>query len=236
MHGSPFRGWNWLVLWLALALALILLSIHAAWHQPATWEARVLGWVQTAEGSATRSLAIALTRAGEGPIWLAIVALLAAGLWRIGRQRLGLVLVLLVPLRLVGSLLKALVARPRPAEPVVTVWEPLGDFGFPSNHGLAVTLVFGFLMLVLPATPLAPWPRRWLQLGCGVVIGLMGWARLAVGAHWPTDVLGGYLLGLLLLLPIIATLADPARRRADCTDESQSTGMRRGSRDGGASP
>ena len=48
-------------------------------------------------------------------------------------------------------------------------------------------------------------PLRWvLQAGCLLVVLAGGPARVRVGVHWPSDVLGGYLLTLLFLLPALA--------------------------------
>ena len=43
---------------------------------------------------------------------------------------------------------------------------------------------------------------------------LMGVGRMVLRAHWPTDVLGGYVVGALLLMPIVAALRSTAPARA----------------------
>jgi membrane-associated phospholipid phosphatase len=65
----------------------------------------------------------------------------------------------------------------------------------------------------LPSAPEpAPWRRQKAGAhGCLLVIMLMGPARVYVGAHWPSDVLGGYLWGSLLLLLVLGLRADTDR-------------------------
>ena len=43
------------------------------------------------------------------------------------------------------------------------------------------------------------WLRRVAILLCGLAIGLVGLSRIYLGAHWFTDVVGGYLLGSVFL-------------------------------------
>ena len=51
-----------------------------------------------------------------------------------------------------------------------------------------------------------------VQSNCVVIIAIVGFGRIFVGAHWPSDVLGGYLYGSLFLI-VIGTLTDFIRRR-----------------------
>lgn len=86
---------------------------------------------------------------------------------------------------------KALVARPRPE-----LWPRLvetGGYAFPSGHALAAATFYPLLAWILTRTR----PRlRLPALGAGVAVALLvGFGRLYLGVHWPSDVLGGWLLG-----------------------------------------
>ena len=97
-------------------------------------------------------------------------------------------------------LVLALVHRPRPTPDLVRVTAEISYGSFPSGHVLNLTAFYGFLA-VLAWTTLAPgWPRRLALLVCLGLIALIGLVRIYSGEHWPTDVLGGYLLGAVCLL------------------------------------
>jgi len=99
-----------------------------------------------------------------------------------------------------GSLIKMLVDRPRPGANHVHVSVWLSDKSYPSGHVLAFTVFFGFLLYLLfkktkyingeiiPAILLI------------LLIAAIGLSRIYLGVHWASDVLGGYLLGVLWLM------------------------------------
>jgi undecaprenyl-diphosphatase len=96
-------------------------------------------------------------------------------------------------------LVKALVDRPRPPMDLVHVAHHLSDSGFPAGHVLNFTAFVGFLCY-LTCVRLAPsWPRTALIAFLVAMIPLMGIARIHAGEHWPSDVLGAYLLGFAWL-------------------------------------
>lgn len=72
-------------------------------------------------------------------------------------------------------------------------------FGFPSIAVTMSTITFGFFA-VLIARELPGRTRVWPYLVSGVVVALIGFARIYLGAHWLSDVVGGMLFGLVWLL------------------------------------
>jgi undecaprenyl-diphosphatase len=88
--------------------------------------------------------------------------------------------------------LKVLVGRLRPVVP-----EPVagaGGYSFPSGHTTTVTIMVGVLLLVLlPAVP-ARRRRAVIVTGIGLAV-LVGLTRVALGVHFVSDVVAGWLLG-----------------------------------------
>ena len=72
-------------------------------------------------------------------------------------------------------------------------------FGFPSIAVTMSTIAFGFFA-VLIAREMPGRDRVWPYLVSGLVVAVIGFARLYLGAHWLSDVVGGMLLGIVWLL------------------------------------
>jgi undecaprenyl-diphosphatase len=89
-------------------------------------------------------------------------------------------------------LVKSLVDRPRPVlgDPV----QHVGGLSFPSEHAQTAVVAAGVVLLVVgPA--LGERGRRLLAGACLAGVLTIGFSRVALGAHYPSDILGGYLLG-----------------------------------------
>lgn len=103
----------------------------------------------------------------------------------------------------VNLLAKDLVARARPQPDLVNVISTLKSYSFPSGHVMFYLCFFGFI-LFLAFSLLKPSVKRSLILVLfGSLIVLVGISRIYLGQHWPSDVLGAYLLGSLTLVAII---------------------------------
>lgn len=97
-------------------------------------------------------------------------------------------------------LLKALFARPRPDNPII---EGINNFGYPSGHALMAVAFYGLIALLHTQIFCAVFWRRVLCIICILLILLIGFSRLYLRVHYPTDVLAGYCLGISwICLPV----------------------------------
>src|SRR5947207_12557584 len=111
---------------------------------------------------------------------------------------------------LLNELLKQLVHRHRPfVDGPFVDWS---GYSFASGHTIGATLLYGQLALfILPAMKARHW-RRLTISSAVLLIALVGFSRIALGAHFLTDVLAAIVFGVLwLAFCLIAT--KPMRRR-----------------------
>ena len=103
----------------------------------------------------------------------------------------------------VNPVLKILVDRPRPTEDLLVIWGDPGGMGFPSGHAYTAIIMFGLLYYLTPIV--IPWRKlvHLIQYSSLTLIILIGISRVYLGAHWPSDVLGGFLVGGIILTLLI---------------------------------
>jgi undecaprenyl-diphosphatase len=103
----------------------------------------------------------------------------------------------------VNVLVKDLVQRPRPASDLVKVFATLNSYSFPSGHVMFYLGFYGFIWMLAFSLLKPSIMRTFLLIFFGSMILLVGVSRVYQGEHWPSDVLGSYLLGTLTLVAII---------------------------------
>ena len=100
----------------------------------------------------------------------------------------------------INIILKLLIHRPRP--------EGTGVFGkfqkasFPSGHVVHYVVFFGFVLTVMLVRSRIHWIIRW-GIGLLCVLLIVGVSIARVGDHWPTDILAAYIIGFVMLAPVI---------------------------------
>ncbi|MGK2950392.1 MAG: phosphatase PAP2 family protein [Acidimicrobiales bacterium] len=213
----------------AVALLLVavpfgLLLAQVVTDGPATrWDTSIAEslhrWVAGREGIVTLMQAVSFL--GK-PIWLAVVIGLPA-LWLASQRRWHLAWFLVITAiggGIVDTVAKVAIGRPRP-ELEAPVASAFGN-SFPSGHAMSSTVCYGALLLAF-ASLLRPAARRWATAAVVVLVLAIGVTRLALGVHYVTDVLGGFVLGLAWLAGSVAVWEiwreDRGLRRTDPLEE-----------------
>jgi membrane-associated phospholipid phosphatase len=138
------------------------------------------------------------------PVYSAIIDALAVLILWLMRLRLESVFLLASLLAdALGGILKIVVGRHRPTPDLVHVVQQIQQPSFPSGHTLHYTVFYGFLFFVIATNFKSSWMRNSALVICALLVLLVGPSRVYLGEHWPTDVLGGYLVGALCLAPLI---------------------------------
>jgi len=100
---------------------------------------------------------------------------------------------------LLVNMIKLIVERPRPSPNLVVVFEHPATWSFPSGHVASYMALYGFLFYLVYSLMRSSPLRYTLLIVCGAMIVLVGVSRVYLGAHWASDVFGGYCFGFFWL-------------------------------------
>ncbi|MER7706396.1 phosphatase PAP2 family protein [Kitasatospora sp. NPDC097605] len=177
----------WLGLTAALgALGVLLLALrYGGEGEPGAVDARI-GSVVDGVGTPWRYAALALDALGEPVGAVLLVSALVTGCLLLRRPRAAVFLLAAVGLTVgTATLLKHLVGRTIHGD---------GNLSYPSGHTAFLTAIALVVAMVAVRRRRGGRP---LVLGSALLAGgLMGWAEVALGAHYPTDTLGGWCTAL----------------------------------------
>ncbi len=188
------RDWT-LGLKLGLALITLLLFVLASVFARFPGDLAILLWLQSPQSPWLTTAAMTVSHFGETPIALSMmgVAVFLLLIWR--RRDIAVVMLLsLAPIG-AGNLLKLAVGRSRPEYLLLDVAPT--SLSFPSGHALFATIFLGLLVWLAENSIQSPMIRRSVQVALGLLILAVGWSRVYLGLHWPSDIIGGYMYGLL---------------------------------------
>jgi membrane-associated phospholipid phosphatase len=134
-----------------------------------------------------------ISDSGSGVAWVVVLA--AVVVWSLWRRlpRLALFVVVTgVGSSLLNALTKSAVHRLRPVLTNPVAHEP--GLSFPSGHAQAAIVGYSILLLVFLPVMHGMWRRIGIALALLMVLAI-GFSRIALGVHYLTDVLGGFVLG-----------------------------------------
>ncbi len=158
------------------------------------WGLDVIRTIQLVHGPTLDAIFKAITFMGEEEFFLILLPLI---FWCVDfavGARLAFAF-LLSPY--VNTVLKDLFAHPRPFEldPTVKLHDAEG-YGLPSGHSQSAVVVWGIIS--------AGFRKTWLWVVAILLMVLIGFSRVYLGVHFPTDVLGGWTVGAVLLAAYLA--------------------------------
>ncbi|MFC9296827.1 phosphatase PAP2 family protein [Streptomyces sp. NPDC057011] len=194
------HGVRWAGIGCALLAAVLTALVVAGWGPVLSCDDRVardLHGHAVAHPGVTHTLRI-LTDWVWDPWTMRLLATIACvRLWWLGQQERAVrVALATLGAAVVQQGLKALVGRPRPVWP-----DPVDSAlfsAYPSGHAMTATVVCGLLLWLLPRD--APrWAVRSAWAAAAVSVLGVGFTRIYLGVHWVSDVVAGWLLGVVVV-------------------------------------
>jgi membrane-associated phospholipid phosphatase len=128
-------------------------------------------------------------------IWQVLIGAVAVVALFIYERRAGWLMLIGSISSLLDNIIKLVISRQRPPADLVHILSPTTGFSYPSGHAVFFTWM-SFMIAVSIAPKIRPSYRPVLWIVAAVVIVLTCIARVWAGAHWPSDVIGGVLLGV----------------------------------------
>lgn len=190
-------------LWVVLIGGALVLSLLAAANDTLPGDRDVTSWLQdqSLPGQDLSDFVRALTTT---EVVLATGAAVSVILRLRGHRRQAVLLAAGLVLLAIGQFgVKEIVDRPRPGADFVDIRAGRSSSSFPAGHVMSGAYLYGFLICLALTLPLARGAAVALAVAAALMIALSGPVNVWLGAHWPSDVVGGYLFAGIILLPLI---------------------------------
>jgi undecaprenyl-diphosphatase len=188
--------------WLACLVAFVVLGVYVARRNGPGIDLDLARAVQDLPGALGHWFDALNWSGGGWPV--SVLALGVAGMFLARSQPLEAVLLTLnFAARGTQALMKEAFAAPRPLATQVHVSQTIGSFSYPSGHVVGTTVFFILLLVFAQRLRMGDGLTRFVQAACVAIVLSMPFARVWAGAHWPSDVLGGYLFAALWLIPTL---------------------------------
>jgi undecaprenyl-diphosphatase len=200
----------------AVALAVFVwLGYHIRSGEPTGFDLAARAWVRSLETPRLSAVMWGASVYGA-PVRLLPLGLVAAAVFLLRGWRRGAVLVLVT---LAGAAvldlgLKQLFARARP-QAFFDYYPAPRSFSFPSGHALFAVCFFGGIVVLLSHRLRGALAQVLAWVIALVLIVLIGVSRVYLGVHYPTDVIGGFAVGIVWVASVALgdRLAEPRRLR-----------------------
>ena len=194
---SPNR--NLLIVTGSLALIAIAMSICAYWLPRFPGDMNLTLLFQSIHNDTLLSIMKWVSYITAG--WRSALLVIAGSIivwWRLGKREAIMMTAAGIG-SLLDSLFKIMVERPRPTPDLVQVWVAEQSSSFPSGHAFYAMLFLGLAVYYAFAYMHRSDLRTLIMASLIILILLIGASRVYLGAHWLSDVIGGYISGAVFL-------------------------------------
>lgn len=186
--------------------SLAFLAVYAALGSAYTrfpGDLAVSTWMQSNGAGWLDSVMEAVSAAGTSYGALAALALAVLGTFLLRGVRPAVFLLAVAMLGvMVRTVIKLVIARPRPADELVTVMGENDGYSFPSGHVMFYVVLLGSLYFLLTSSALSGRTIRLVQATIAVALVLTGISRIYLGVHWLSDVVAGFVYGAALVTAV----------------------------------
>lgn len=184
-----------------LVISFALLAFFVGQHPINSFDLAISRWVQQFHQPILDQVMIIISAFGNVAIAFCCMAITAILFFVFKFKREAWFTIAISFTGLFTFVLKRLFSRPRPTEEYVTIIENYRNNSFPSGHTLSYVVFFGFMILLMRRLTTVPnYIRRSVSIFSYLMFIAGPLSRIYLGAHWFTDILGGFLIGALYLL------------------------------------
>jgi len=181
-----------------------------------SFDVAVLEWIKQHHSPVLTQLLTEMTYLGTGIVVITVVGVTALFLWNTEHKHSArLLLASTIGAIILNNTLKYFYHRERPS---VFEWGThVASSSFPSGHAMSATVVYGTVAYLLMRLQKHTLSKVLTLSGAVILILLICFTRLYLGVHYPSDVLGGIIVGLAWAAFCMATLEASlviGRRRA----------------------
>lgn len=205
-YGAPFT------VWVALSAAGLLFFLGLAEdvlsRDPfVAADVRIMNLVAALRSMPTARVMLFFTYLGNWQIIVSSGAAVLVLLLLSQRRRMALFLTGAVAGgELLYAVMKMLFHRTRPDLGFSLITR--NGYAFPSGHAVMSVVFYGILGFFLWKIAARGWHKALILIGTAALIFLIGLSRVYLGAHWPSDVLAGWAVGLAFLALFLAFFVD----------------------------
>lgn len=188
---------------ISLVIAFVILSCIVIFLPLEVLDIHISKELQEKQTPLLNQIMIGISWLGKTYVAFAVVVTTSLFLLFSGYKREAVLVFSTLLSGLLGLVFKILINRPRPSEDLVVLLEETKYQSFPSGHVLFYTAFFGVLILIILYLKSISYKIKLLLITiCISMIFLCALSRIYLGAHWFTDVLGGFILGIFCVLII----------------------------------